>query len=246
MKRLIATLVAVTGMTTVAMASDMPSSRNNNYYAPASTFNWAGFYAGLNAGYGWNASDDTKVNDYYGPLTYGSTKKSDGFTGGLQVGYNFQSGNIIYGLEADINFANIKSRNSGFGNYVGKWETYSVKSETSWFGTIRPRVGFAVSDRFMVFATGGLAFGEVKIDGGSTIGGYGSLSGKNSDIRWGWTLGAGVEYAITDNLTVKGEYAYVDLADKTQVWQGRYGWNNLNVKDAPSLQILRAGMNYKF
>lgn len=246
MKRLIVTLLAATGLSSAAMAADMPYGNNDNYYAPAvSAFTWSGFYAGLNAGYAWNDSDNNRVHDYYGTLGYGNSKKDDGFTGGLQIGYNFQSGNIVFGLEADINMANLKRRDSGFGNYVGKGETYSVSSKTSWYGTLRPRVGFAATDRLLVFATGGLAYGKVKLEGSYGTGGY-TLSGNNDDTRWGWTLGAGLEYAITDNFTVKGEYAYVELSEKSDTWQGRANFNALTVKDSPSFQLIRAGVNYKF
>ncbi|MEN3931616.1 outer membrane protein [Microvirga sp. W0021] len=245
MKRLLVTLLAATGLSSAAFASDLPYGSNNNYYAPAQSFTWAGFYAGLNAGYGWNTSDDNKINDHFGTLSYGGSKKSDGFTGGLQIGYNFQSGSIVYGLEADLNMANLRRRDSGFGNYTGKAETYSVSSKTSWFGTIRPRLGFAVTDRFLVFATGGLAYGKVKLNSEYQTGFY-QLGGNNDDMRWGWTLGAGVEYAITNNLTIKGEYAYIDLSDKSHTWQGRTNFNAMTVKDSPSFQVLRAGVNYKF
>ncbi len=245
MKRLIITFLAATGLHGAALASDMPYRNNNNYYAPATTFSWAGVYVGANAGYGWNTSDHTRINDNYGTLNYGGSKKSDGFTGGLQIGFNFQSNSFVYGLEADLNMANFRRRDAGFGNYTGKSETYTVSSRTSWFGTLRPRVGFAVTDRFLVFGTGGLAYGKVKLDGSYASGGR-LLTGSTDDIRWGWTLGAGAEYAVTDNVTIRGEYAYVDLSEKSDTWRGRTGFNTLNVKDAPSFQLLRAGVNYKF
>jgi Opacity protein and related surface antigens len=248
MKRLIVTLLAATGLSTAAFAADAPynnSYNNNSYYNPAPVFTWAGFYAGLNAGYAWNGDDKSKIHDYYGPLGYGSSKKEDGFAGGLQVGYNFQSGSLIYGIEADINYSNMKRRDAGFGNYLSKAETYTVNSETSWFGTLRPRIGFAATDRLMVFATGGLAFGKVKTNGNYIQDSY-LLAGDNDDVRYGWTLGAGAEYAITDNFTVKGEYAYIDLGEKTHSWMGRGYLNNLSVKDTTNFQLLRAGVNYKF
>lgn len=244
MKHLIITLLAATGLSSAAFASDLPRYGAQSY-APAPVFTWAGFYAGLNAGYGWNNSDNARINDFYGPLSYGNSKKDGGFTGGFQVGYNFQAGSIVFGIEADLNLANFKKREAGSGSYMRSLESYSVSSKTDWFGTIRPRLGFAATDRFLVFATGGLAYGKVKTEGGYTRGGY-VLSGDDSDTRWGWTLGAGAEYAITDNVTVKGEYAYVDLSDKTYTWSGRTNFNVMNVKDSVSFQVLRAGVNYKF
>jgi len=244
MKRLIITLLAATGLSGAALASDLPRYGAEPYYA-ASAFTWSGFYVGLNAGYGWNNSDDAKIRDLHGPLSYGFKKQEDGFTGGLQVGYNYQTGNMVFGLEADLNFANFENRQSGFGNYLRSAETYSVNSKTDWFGTIRPRIGFAATERLLIFATGGLAIGQVKIDGGYTRNGF-ILSADDSGSRWGWTLGAGLEYGITDNITVKGEYAYVDLGEKTYTWVGRTNFNVMNVTDSTSFQLLRAGVNYKF
>ena len=255
MKRVIVSLLAATCLSTVAMAADLPSRRT---VAPAyipPVFTWTGFYAGVNAGYAFNNDDKINSDNYYSYYApYQSSKSDDGsFTGGAQIGYNYQMGSVVFGIEADFNFADLKRESTTYDNYVNGYGQFEASSKVEWFGTVRPRVGFTPVDRLLVYVTGGLAYGQVKTSGtyydyaynGGV--GYGQIS--KDDTRVGWTVGAGAEYAITDNLTVKGEYLYVDLGDKTArgyAYRADGQPVTLSIKDETNFHVVRAGLNYKF
>lgn len=155
---------------------------------------WDGFYAGLNAGYGWGEGEITGFGG-------SATGDIDGWLGGAQVGYNFSSGSMVFGVEADYQAANIVYTE------VIPGGTLDLGIES--FGTLRGRIG-ADLDAFMPYVTAGLAFGQLgytatPAGGGATI--------SDSEWTWGWAAGAGVETMLADNISLKGEYLYVHLND---------------------------------
>ncbi|MBB6168009.1 outer membrane protein [Chelatococcus composti] len=225
MKKILLAGVAAAGLIAsgaAAFAADLPS-RNVAPVAPAPVlpiFTWTGFYAGVNAGYGWG--EFSKAPGFDDP---------DGFVGGAQIGYNYQIGQFVVGLETDIQYSDLsgKTRPVTFadGNVgVGR-------GEVEYFGTVRGRIG-AAFDRALIYVTGGLAYGETKFRGLDTTAG---LSFSKSKTTAGWTIGGGLEYAFTDNITAKAEYLYVDLGDNRY-----YGANKAETK----FSVVRAGLNYKF
>ncbi len=264
-------IVVVSSMATGAVAADLPSRK----YAPvapvvvAPAFTWTGFYVGLNAGYGFGDSQIDKValrNDA-GPgyaawssddrtFTQWNNKRNGSFVGGGQIGYNYQIDAMVIGLEVDINYADLSSERSGTnrGAVAGDSQTIVARSSVNWFGTVRPRIGALVNDRLLIFATGGLAFGGVEASGRYTERWAGradwNIGGKRSSTRTGWTLGAGLEYAITDNVTLKGEYAYVDLGSKTYQFRenirDKANIYYTSARDSASFHVIRAGVNYRF
>jgi outer membrane immunogenic protein len=213
-----------------AHAADLPSR-----YSPANSYNalpvftWTGFYAGLNAGYGWNMGDSR----FYDP-TFGSIpgRRHGGFVGGAQGGYNYQFGMFVAGVETDLQYAAVGNKGASYGT------TYYPGDSDGFFGTIRARAGVAI-DRALVYGTGGFAYGDV---GGNR--GNDPVLGHHSgdEINWGWTIGAGVEYAITNNFTAKVEGLYVDIDTKDNFDQG----GRVSVNRDAEFGVLRAGMNYKF
>jgi outer membrane immunogenic protein len=165
-------------------------------------------------------------------------------------------GKFMVGAEADINYADHEIRSFGALDSAFVNESLELRSELEWFGTVRARVGFVPVDRFLVYATGGLAYGSVDASATDTLtlprlGRTEIWSGKDSDTKFGWTLGAGAEYAITDNLTARLEGLYVDLED-TKVTGAYTGGadvlaeETLTAKDDNKFAVLRAGLNYKF
>jgi len=216
---LLAATALMTAHVSAASAADLPS----RFAAPAPViaavpaFTWTGFYVGVNAGYGWNTNDDDVV---IGGVVFEGDDEG-GFVGGAQVGYNHQVGSFVFGAEADIQYADIGGDND-FGGVLDDDDS------DSWFGTVRARAGVAF-DRALIYATGGLAYGEVN-------------NGFNSsdDVSVGWTIGAGVEYAFTNNLTAKVEGLYVNLEqddDDLPVIAGQ---------DETEFGVIRAGLNFKF
>lgn len=214
MKKFLLASVAALGIVAAgaASAADLPSRKGPveaPIYVPA--FTWTGFYVGANAGYAWgnvNADGFANIGDI------------DGFIGGGQVGYNYQMGQFVLGLEADIQGADLSSGDNLFGARV----------KTDYFGTVRARVGFAY-DRFLPYITGGWAYGNVKTD----IVGFGSSDNSHTG---GWAVGGGLEYAFTNNLIGGVEYLYVDLGEKRIF--------NTGTKVGTDFSVVRARLSYKF
>ena len=177
MKRLIrASLVALAAASTVTVANAADLARRHAMptKAPAYTapYNWTGFYLGINGGGGWGNSS------FSGAFPTGSFNTTGGLAGGT-VGYNWQTGPVVFGLEGDIDWSDIR------GSAPCVATTCTTRND--WLGTARGRIGYAF-DRFLPYVTGGAAFGNVK----STITGVGSTDNSKA----GWTLGGGVEAAI--------------------------------------------------
>lgn len=186
---------------------------------------------------------------------------SSGFFGGGQIGYNYQFDNSwVIGVEADIEWSGIEGELSGNGNVfldddlVGG-ARFSAGSEIEWFGTIRARLGYAW-DRVFLYGTGGAAYGSVKSHGSITFFDENeseTFSASKSDTQWGWTVGAGLEYAITDHWTFKTEYLYVDLGSQNlfNVQDEGFVGNEYLVVGAKmdvetKFHTIKAGINYKW
>jgi outer membrane immunogenic protein len=187
---------------------------------------------------------------------------SSGFFGGGQIGYNYQFDNSwVIGVEADFQWSGIEGELSGNaslfenGDPVGGLN-FSAGSEVEWFGTIRARLGYAW-DRVFLYGTGGAAYGKVKSHGDINVwdgmGPFIDESVSTSDTQWGWTVGAGLEYAITDHWTFKTEYLYVDLGSQTlfdDSAEGPIGDDYLivgaKIDVETKFHTIKAGINYKW
>jgi outer membrane immunogenic protein len=202
--------------------------------APIPYYNWTGPYIGIVGGWGWGDSSHAETIPGFA-LSTGDFDVNGGTVGGT-LGYNIQSGPWVLGLEADINWADI---NGGTGVVAvippGVLAAGTFSSRLNWFGTARARVGYAF-DRFLPYITGGAAFGGVK-------GSYlvttpaGTVAGSGTDTNLGWTVGAGLEYGFTPNLSAKAEYLYVDLGN-TSAAPG----DNVDF----TTHLFRAGLNWRF
>ncbi len=201
------------------MAAPAAQAADETAFTPAApiVYDWSGIYAGASVGASFDAFDTL-----YGAPPVGTTFDSNGFTGGALAGVNFQNGQFVYGVEADINFK--------LGDDTAVVAGVPLTAKSDWFSTLRGRAGYAF-DRYMLYGTGGLAFGDVSL---STPG------ASVSDTRVGWTLGAGLEAAITDNFTLRGEYLYTDLGSV----DGSIGGNPFSTEF--DSHTVRAGVTYKF
>jgi outer membrane immunogenic protein len=222
MKRLCVAFIALVALSGAAAAADLSRSPPPAYYPKAAVmvpvYNWTGFYIGINGGgaFGTSAWDST-----------GSRNVSGGLVGGT-LGYNYQFGQGVVGVEGDIDWADINGTTTT-GCPLG------CQTSNTWLSTVRGRLGYA-ADRFMPFVTGGAAFGDVR----ATTPGFGTTG---SD-RTGWTLGGGLEAALAPNWTAKVEYLYVDLGSFNCGLNCGAGLTTDNVSFKTN--ILRAGVNYKF
>ncbi|MGA3309417.1 MAG: outer membrane protein [Xanthobacteraceae bacterium] len=220
MKRVFLAGVALVALTGAAAAADLPPAPAPYYkapmYAPPS-YNWSGFYLGVNGGgaFGSSTWDST-----------GSFNLTGGLVGGT-IGYNYQIGHVVVGAEGDIDWSDIK------GTTTTACAAGCTTSD-SWLSTVRARLGYA-ADRFLPYVTGGAAFGDIRA---STPGFAGS-----STTNAGWTVGAGIEFAIAGNWTAKAEYLYVDLGNfNCGLGCGTTAVDHVSFSD----NILRGGINYRF
>ncbi len=234
-----------------------PSYKAPAYVAPLS-MSWNGFYGGLVAGYGFGNSDATLAStsvSFDGPFGAGDVPGSaslntKGFIGGLELGYNYQLGSWLAGIEADVNYSAIKGSDTIDAGPVGPYaaSTTTVEHKMDWFGTARVRFGYIPWEPLLIYATGGLAVGHVKdtaeIAFPSLVQDY---SGSSSKTKFGWTAGAGVEWAFLGSWTVKAEYLYYDLGDNTvdiAVVTGPVATASATFPAKGS--IGRLGVNYRF
>lgn len=216
--------VAFAAMSANAFAADLPSRTNAPapvYAAPAST--WAGLYAGVNAGYASvRGKNSTAYDWWFYTEALSNTDKGNGFIGGAQVGYNFQSGTFVYGVETDLAWADAKGKSAWSLNVDANEFGFAVsRTQLNALGTLRARAGVAM-DRTLLYITGGLAYGQVKNsyvasyqNSNNAPPYYREIAMKNDNWRAGWTLGAGVEQALANNWTVKLEGLYYDLGGKS-------------------------------
>ena len=233
----------------VSQAADLPA----RVYTKASplvvqAYNWTGFYAGVNVGYGFGRNrTDINLTPAGGPFDETTRLMPDGVLGGAQIGYNWQGGNfglgnIVLGVEADIQGANLRNSLCSFGCdpalLGGTGFIYTQKLD--WFGTVRGRVGVATGS-VLSYITGGFAFGNVETGISSPL--IGGASFKQT--RTGWTIGSGVEAALGGNWTGKIEYLYLDLGTQngSDLFPGVPPGTSLS-SDIRS-HIFRAGLNYR-
>lgn len=242
------------------LAADLPT-RNLAPVAPAPivvmppAFTWTGFYAGINVGYSkLNSSLSGRYSDKLGKYRdegardaekFGAAKTSaNDWSFGGQVGYNYQFGSWVAGVEADF------AKHTGKVGVAGMPRSWSVEDK---FGsTVRARLGYAF-DRLLVYGTGGLALSQMGVSYGNPNAAAQNANlqpnarggAKNTITRTNWhagyVVGAGVEYAVTDNVTVKAEYLYTKLNKKTYVLP-----ENEKAKASLGGSEVRMGLNYKF
>jgi outer membrane immunogenic protein len=255
MKRMLIGITALTSLlATSAFAADLPARTYTKapvYVEPV--FSWTGFYIGGNIGYSWGRSSDTStLTNAAGTVLLATSDKSDlnGIVGGGQIGYNWQIQSWVWGLEADIQGTDEKgSRGFIFTppliNGVAAFPPipFALTQKIDWFGTVRGRAGVLVTPMVLLYATGGLAYGEV--NSSETVGTLVPSAFSKSSTNVGWTVGAGIEGAIGGNWTARLEYLYVDLGTAS----GSFTLPSTNIISYSSKitdNILRVGINYKF
>jgi outer membrane immunogenic protein len=257
MRKLVLSLLTTTALATAAVstasAADLPARAAPPVFAPVPVFTWTGFYVGGNLGWGWR-DDDNETVVLSGPGipaglvgTLNFDNGNDGnFLGGGQIGYNYQIGSFVIGAEADIQGINTDDNEAVFfpgPGMAGVFVPGEFEDSADWFGTVRLRAGVAF-DRFLVYATGGLAYTE---------------------DNTGWTAGGGVEWALPVNwnlfggnsavtLGLEGLWVSIDQDDDNNGVIGTFtpaGGAPVNVSlprgdDEQDFFVARAKLNFKF
>ena len=266
MTKLLLSTAALLAMTAAAMAADLPART----MAPAPVvpvapvFTWSGFYLGISGGgiFGDNrvttagvlAGNIANVNVLARPPRV--TVENDGYLIGGTAGFNMQFGAFVAGIEGDVSYTDVDSRTTylnpnpfGIAPFPAGSTRSTFRSEMDYLATVRGRVGVAF-DRVLVYATGGAAIADVTntADFGAPVTGAQQFFGQRSDTLVGYTVGGGVEVAVTNNISLKGEYLYYDLGRTTvnvpAVGAGGAGAYTSRFDNEG--HIVRGGANFRF
>jgi outer membrane immunogenic protein len=205
MKRIACAVALLATVAGGAWAADLPHPSYYTAPAPLSAYSWTGLYLGGNLGHEWGTTSNNPT-------------RPSGFAGGLQGGYNWQTGQLVFGGEADIQL-------SGANDTFAPW-----KFSNPWFGTLRGRAGFAVNN-ILIYGTAGVAFGELSAQA------IGLQSENHTNV--GWTAGVGVEAGFAPSWSAKVEYLFVDLASNTYALTG-------GTSNGLTANLFRMGVNYHF
>jgi outer membrane immunogenic protein len=225
MNKILLTAVSMLAFAAPGMAADIVEQ---------AAFDWTGLYVGINAGATF-FEDDLELENPF--TTVGSVSSNDtetNVTFGVQAGYNFQSDNLLLGVEGDFNYLDAGDDLFLLGKPTATWE-----SDHDWFATIRARAGL-VSDGALFYITGGVAF----LDSTYELTTFGFNDKASSDnVLVGWTIGGGIEYAFSENWSAKIEYLYADFGS---VDESVTPLQTITGSADPSFQVVRAGLNYHF
>ena len=262
MKKKIAAAATLLLVSTVAgSAADMAMKAAP--YAPAPVANWTGFYIGGHVGAGWGTTE-AAVTGFsaagFGAFPFDlplAQVSRSGFLGGGQIGYNFQSGAAVFGVQGDFAGLDVK----GTAPCI---VAFSCTSKSDWLATVSGRIGAVVADRALIYAKGGAAWmnstHSLNVSG---LGGFGGLPGggalagqvtSQESTSWGWLVGMGAEYMITQNWSAFIEYNYIEFDKKNEAFNLNTGAifgpggpafaANVDLKS--TLSIAKVGVNYKF
>lgn len=256
MRRISFALVAALGMSIAGVsagsAADLPlKAASPAMISPVSAYNWSGFYIGAHAGDGWGTTQSTAILSgalLGAPAGFNlpvSSQTFNGFLGGFQGGYNWQTGVFVVGVEGDFSFAGLQ------GN-APCLVVLNCNVRHDWVGDITGRVGVLAFDRALVYIKGGAAWADANYSISNTFGGA-SISGSASTTRFGGLLGFGVEYPFLPRWTAKLEYNFISFGNQTVnvpvgITPAVAGVSAVNVPTQinESMHIIKGGVNYHF
>ncbi len=221
----------------------------------AGPFDWSGAYAGVHTG---GALALVDVEDPFGASIFGGTVRTPGMLAGGQLGYNWQFGATVLGLEADASWAGMDGTNTCFA-FSGFYISANCRAHIDALGTLTGRVGWALplDPATLLYGKGGLAWEHAKVDA-TTNDEFGSPTTRSEGIRWGWTLGAGAERAVSSRWSLKAEYDYLsfngdDVATPVSGFQttptptpALTTVASRNADIAQDTHQFKIGMNYRF
>jgi len=246
---LVSTLFASTAFAADAIESFDPpapsvASAPETSTPSSSSFSWDGAYVGINGGYaGGKFKRTLEVTDIDGSASATNSSSYNGFSGGVQAGYNWQFDKVVAGIEADFQGGSLKKDTS----FVESADSsLTVNNRLDWYGTARARVGYTVTPTTLVYTTGGLAYGKIKTGLEYTDGDI-TEANSWSKTKAGYTIGGGTEFGLTDEITLKTEYLYTDFGKAKMFNYSDSTLNEgINGKSKVNLHTIRAGINYKF
>jgi outer membrane immunogenic protein len=254
---------AILALSGSAFAADLPARMPVKAPMVAPVWSWTGYYVGVNAGYGFSRDREIQTTGQV-PANVATVADGarppfvnldpSGFIGGGQIGYNWQTGSWVFGIEADLQYSDINEEINVVTTGVAfpGVRNNTFRQELEYFGTVRGRLGIAW-DRTLIYGTGGLAYGSIKNSAdffGPQPANVRQFTGSVDKTEIGYTVGGGLEHAFGSNWSAKVEYLYYDLGEHivaVNVIPGSGGGGTgyfSNFRNEG--HIVRAGLNYKF
>lgn len=243
MRTLVLAAASLLAFGVAASAADL--SRPPMYPAPVAPPMWSGFYVGVNVGGGLgNGSSDFGVVG--GQVFATVNNRLSGAIGGVQVGFNWQTGPAVLGVETDFQGSGLKGTLTApcQPGFCGGPLTASYTQRVPWFGTVRGRAGIA-SSGWLIYATAGYAYARLDTDAAASAGPV-SASVSMHETRNGWTAGGGVEVALAPGWSAKLEYLYFDFGRTTTTWVLGGALPSLTDDAHLTMNVVRTGLNYRF
>src|SRR5215470_7526307 len=237
-------LVALSVMTTSGSAADLPRVKAPVLKAPAALWSWSGLYVGGHIGAALSITD---IADPLGTPIYGDKVRSPGFIGGGQIGFNQQLGSVVFGVEADVSGVSSDGTNTCFA-VSGDSFSSNCRVRPDLYTTLTGRIGYAV-DRSLLYVKGGAAWTRGTVDMFVNDNPHGVFTSSSSFVTPGWTVGAGVEYALTSAWSMKFEYDYLSFRDQDvatpYVSGNQFGGTAPTTTISQHVQQLKLGLNYR-
>jgi len=249
MKKLLLATVGVVAMATTASAADLPARmpvKAPAYVAPL--YNWTGFYIGGHVGWARVDLGQTLLTAV-GPFAAGTSLggSDDGFTYGGQIGFNYQVGAWVFGIEGELSGVDIGASGTATGVVLGVPVTINGSTGVDWIASVTGRVGYAFGPmgNVLVYGKGGIAWMDWSACASGVIGGVAFAAGCGGGTETGWTLGAGLEWGFAPNWSAKIEYQYYDFGDQRVGFVGG-PLAGTAINTDLSTQSVKIGVNYRF
>jgi outer membrane immunogenic protein len=251
MVKIIAVAAAILGTASVASAADMAARPYNKapMVAAPIAYDWSGFYIGAHVGGGWKSNDwfedaTLTASGGIGPVGFrDASHDASGVIGGGQIGYNYQSGWVVFGIEGDVSGSGIKGTGGCFPQVIGTVQTCTT--DVRWMATFTGRVGAAFNNA-LFYVKGGWAWADENLQ--NFCNNCGALGGPNtwqsSGHRDGGTVGVGIEYGFTPNWSAKIEYDYIAFGTRNTAFTSPVGPFTEDVRQ--NISLVKAGVNYRF
>ncbi len=241
--------MAVLGGAALIAAPALAADVVEPYVAPVAApviYDWTGPYIGVFAGGGWG-DVDVFDNNGYNITGFSQNYDTSGFLGGVHVGYNWQSGGFVFGGEAELGYLGLDDSGQ-YGPYIGVRPGDSVASvESDLYASLTARAGYAF-DNFLVYAKGGVAGLNTEVSFTDTNAtGTTLVSGTTADeFLFGYTIGGGVEVGLSERLTLKAEYMFMDFEDISHTAVSGGGANFNFTHELDEIHTVKLGISYRW